>query len=238
MADPLTQTISMVAPNLMLLIIIFIPLVIVGMLALIFIVSRFQVWAIVEYGYESKNDIRTYKVNYSRDRSFLVKAGIPGLDPGAGFPIPVSGSPIRNRGKPAYRFYSPEPGIFIPVSLALDRQIIVGFEKDEAGEFVLDDNKQKIPITRMIADLIPKIGFEARQAFGESYSEAEKLYSARNKLMQMLATWAPIIVFVVLMLVVIVMLGNLISNLNQGVTVVCTADAALKGATASAPFFS
>lgn len=229
MADPLTSMIATTAPTLTLMVIVFIPLVLLGVLALLFVISKFDAWAVVEYGYESKNDMRNFKVRYSKDRSFLLKAGIPGLDVGAGFPIPVSGDPIRLRGKPAYRYYSPEPGIFIPVTLALDRKVKVNVGNDEKGKPVI----QELPI----GDLIPRIGFEARQAFGESYSEAEKLYSARNKLMQMLATWAPIIVFVVLMLVVIVMLGQLVSNLSAGVTVVCSAEQAVAGATSTAPFF-
>jgi hypothetical protein len=138
--------------------------------------------------------------------------------------------PIRIRGKPAYRFYSPEPGIFIPVSLALDRIVRVNTgQKDAEGNDIIKEVA--------IADLIPKIGFEARQAFGESYSEAEKLFAARNKLMALLATWAPIIIFVVLMLIVIVMLGSLISNLNNGITVSCVTDAVKQNTTAAAPWF-
>lgn len=229
MADPLTNSIAQMAPNFGLILIMFIPLVIVGIFVLLFVVSRFRAWAIVEYGYESKNDIRHFKVNYSKDHSFLIAAGIPFLDPKAGFPIPVSGSAIRMKGKPAYRFYSPEPGIFIPVTLALDRKVRV-----QMGEKDGEPDIREMPI----ADLLPKIGFEARQAFGESYAEAEKLFQSRNKFAAMLATWAPIIVFTVLMLVVIIMLGNLTSNLANGVTVQCVTDAAKAGATtATAPFF-
>lgn len=232
MADPLTNMIATAAPNLMLMVIVFVPIILVGVLVLLFVVSRFSAWAIVEYGYESKNDLRNYKVKYSKDRSFLLKAGIPGLDVGAGFPIPVCGDPIRVRGKPAYRYYSPEPGIFIPVTLALDRKVKVNVGTDKKGNIIV----KELPI----GDLIPRIGFEARQAFGESYSEAEKLFSARNKMMALLATWAPIIVFTVLMLVVIVMLGQLVSNLSAGVTVQCVTEAVqAAGGTAAvnAPFF-
>lgn len=234
MVDPLTASVSSVAPGLMLFVIIAIPIMLVGILVFLFVMSKFNAWAIVEYGYESKNDLANYKVKYSRDRSFLLKAGIPGLDRNAGFPIPVSGNPIRVKGKPAYRFYSPEPGIFIPVSLALDRVVNVRTgEKDDKGKEILQEMR--------LGDLIPKIGFEARQAFGESYSEAEKLFVARNKMMQLFATWAPIIIFVALMLIVIIMLGNLTSNLQAGVTVQCVTEAITEAggqATANAPFFA
>jgi hypothetical protein len=239
--DAIIQGISGFMPNVMLLMIIFVPFVIVGIFAVLFVVSRFTAWAMIEYGYESKNDVRTFKVNYSKDRSFLISAGIPGMDPKIGFPVPVCGLPIRMRGKPCYRYYSPEPGIFVPVSLALDREVYVGNRKNEDGSDLRSDDGKLIPIYAKIADLVPKIGFEARQAFGESYAEAEKLYTARNKLMALLATWAPIIIFVVLMLVVIVMLGNLVANLNNGVTVQCTTEAIAKAGGAmdvSAPWFS
>jgi hypothetical protein len=230
--DAILQGVSGFMPNVMLLMIIFVPLVVVGLFVVLFIVSRFSAWAMVEYGYESKNDVRSFKVKYSKDRSFLLKAGIPGLDVGAGFPIPVCGLPIRMKGKPCYRYYSPEPGIFIPVTLGLDRVVRVSTgTKNEAGEDLFQDIA--------IGDLIPKVGFEARQAFGESYSEAEKLYTARNKLMQLLAVWGPIIINTILQLIVIVMLGNLIANLNHGVTVQCVMEEMAKNgtATASAPWF-
>jgi hypothetical protein len=237
--DALTGVIAQIAPNLMLLVIIAIPLVLTGLVVVLFLLSRFDAWAIVEYGFESKNDLRNFKVKFSQNKNFLLSAGIPGLDPKAGFPIPVIGKPIRVRGKPAYRYYSPEPGIFVPVTLALDREVYVGNKKDEAGADLLEDGKP-IPVYARIGDLIPKIGFEPKQAYAESYNEAEKLFAARNKMMALLATWGPIIIFVVLMLVVIVMLGQLVAGLAGGVTVQCTTEAITKAGGAvevTAPFF-
>ena len=221
----------------------FVPaLLVVGGIFLYFIVLRFDAYAEIEFGYESKNDLRTFPMKYSKDRNFLMeRKPLPFAKGKLGIPIPITQPPIRFKSKPLYRFYSPEPGIYIPVSLAMDRQFIVDYERDENGKFKLDAQKKQIPIFMPLGDLIPKVGFDAKQAYAESYAEADKLFKDRAKFMQMMMQWGPIIIMFVLMMVIIIQLSMLTGSLSQGVTIsVSLAELVQTGeaVTATAPFFT
>lgn len=126
------------------------------------------------------------------------------------------------------------------MNLALDREILIAFEADEDGKQKKGKDGKPIPIYQRVADLIPKVGFDAKQAYAESYAEADKIFKERSKILQLLAQWGPIIIMTVLMLIIIIQLSMLAANLTDGIGITITAEQLIEAGgtvTKTAPFF-
>lgn len=221
MTEPIVDMMSTFAPNLMLILVVMVPILVIAMLGFLFIISRFDAYVQVEYGYETTNDVKMLKVKFSKDRMFLKSKSLFGKG-ALGGPLAVSGKPTHYKGKPLYRYYSPEPMIFIPIELGLKRKVTIKTPEGEK-EFLVED-------------LIPSIGFEAKQAFTESYQEADKLFQERNKLLQIAMVWAGPIVITMLMLIIIIQLSSLASGLTHGIAVTCSTTDAAKAVATTVPF--